>query len=89
MTDDISFEKAFERLDTILQTMNDAKVSLDDSLKLFEEANFLIKTCNEKLVNAEQKIEKLMKDRNNQLEIENNKPKTENFTYSKDKILED
>ena len=38
MTEEISFEKAFERLDVILQTMNEGKVSLDKSLKLFEEA---------------------------------------------------
>ena len=90
MTDEISFEKAFERLDEILQKMNEGKVSLDNSLKLFEEANFLIKTCNKKLVLAEQKIETLIKDRNSNLEIENEhkKPKTKDFEYSKDAIMD-
>lgn len=88
MTDEISFEKAFERLDTILQTMNEGKVSLDDSLKLFEEANHLIKTCNKKLTDAEKKIETLIKDRNGNLEIEDSKPKTKAFEYAKDTIME-
>ncbi len=88
MSDEISFEKAFERLNEILQKMNEGKVSLDDSLKLFEEANFLIKTCNDKLILAEQKIEMLIKDRNSNLEIENGKPKTKDFEYSKDTIMD-
>ncbi len=90
MTEEISFEKAFERLDEILQKMNEGKVSLDSSLKLFEEANFLIKTCNKNLNLAEQKIEILIKDRNSNLEIENahNKPKTQDFEHSKDAIMD-
>ena len=90
MTEEISFEKAFERLDEILQKMNEGKVSLDSSLKLFEEANFLIKTCNKNLNLAEQKIETLIKDRNSNLEIENDhkKPKTQDFEHSKDAIMD-
>lgn len=88
MTAEISFEKAFERLDEILQKMNEGKASLDSSLKLFEEANFLIKTCNKKLISAEQKIETLIKDRNSNLELENEKPKTKNFENSKDAIMD-
>jgi len=88
MSNEISFEKAFERLDEILQKMNEGKISLDNSLKLFEEANFLIKTCNKKLILAEQKIETLIKDRNSNLEIENEKPKTQDFEYSKDSIMD-
>jgi len=88
MTDEISFEKAFERLDEILQKMNEGKVSLDSSLKLFEEANFLIKTCNKKLQTAERKIEILIKDRNSNLEIENESPKTKDFESLKDTIMD-
>ncbi|HEU64326.1 MAG: Exodeoxyribonuclease 7 small subunit [Candidatus Anoxychlamydiales bacterium] len=88
MTEEISFEKAFERLDEILQKMNEGKVSLDSSLKLFEEANFLIKTCNKKLISAEQKIETLIKDRNSNLEVMENIPQTKDFEYSKDAIMD-
>ncbi len=88
MKEELSFEKAFERLEEILQKMNEGKVSLDASLKLFEEADNLISKCSEKLAQAEQKIETLVKNRG-ELELENEKPKTKQFEYNKEKVLED
>jgi len=85
---ELSFEKAFERLEEILQKMNEGKVSLDTSLKLFEEADVLISTCSEKLIKAEQKIETLIKNRS-ELEFENEKPKTKEFDCDKEKVLDD
>lgn len=82
MKEEISFEKAFERLEQILTKMNEEKVSLDTSLKLFEEANALIKNCNEKLSFAEQKIQILIKERSN-LKTENDKPVLEEFRCEK------
>lgn len=84
---DVPFEKAFERLEEILQTMNEGKVSLDASLKLFEEANLLITNCNKKLNLAEQKIEVLIKNQENVV-LENDKPKTQNFEHAKDNLLD-
>ncbi|NGX28171.1 MAG: Exodeoxyribonuclease 7 small subunit [Candidatus Anoxychlamydiales bacterium] len=84
---DVPFEKAFERLEEILQTMNEGKVSLDASLKLFEEANLLIMSCNKKLNLAEQKIEVLIKNQENVV-LENDKPKTKNFEHAKDNLLD-
>lgn len=69
---ELSFEKAFERLEAILEKMNNQKVSLDESLQLFEEADKLISQCNGRLVSAEQKIETLIKNRNNQLVVDEN-----------------
>lgn len=88
MTEEISFEKAFERLEEILQKMNEGKVSLDSSLKLFEEADDLITKCSQKLTKAEQKIETLIKNRAD-LEIENDKPKTKEFEYESGKVLDE
>jgi exodeoxyribonuclease VII small subunit len=77
---DISFEKAFERLEEILEKMNKEKVSLDESLKLFEEANSLINICSTQLSNAEQKIEILLKGKNGELTLDKTgKPLTESF----------
>ena len=59
----LSFEKAFERLEQILGTMNSGKTPLEDSLKLFEEAEKLIHTCSSRLTAAEQKIEQLLKNK--------------------------
>ncbi|MFA6118983.1 MAG: exodeoxyribonuclease VII small subunit [Parachlamydiales bacterium] len=88
MTEEMLFEKAFGRLEEILQKMNEGTVSLDASLKLFEEANILISKCNEKLISAEQKIEVLIKNRNSSLEMEKGVPKTASFEPSKENLLE-
>ena len=60
---DIPFEKAYMRLEEILKAMNEPQTTLEDSLKLFEEADTLIQSCNYKLKAAEQKIETLIKNR--------------------------
>lgn len=60
----LSFEKAFERLEKILETMNSGSTPLEESLKLFEEAEMLIRTCSSRLNAAEQKIEQLIKNKN-------------------------
>ena len=45
----MKFEEAYRRLEEILEKMNSGKASLDDSLKLYEEADKLIVTCQKKL----------------------------------------
>jgi exodeoxyribonuclease VII small subunit len=75
----LSFEKAFERLEKILETMNSTKTPLEDSLKLFEEAEGLIRTCSSRLTNAEQKIERLMKNKAEVVLDAEQRPKTETF----------
>ena len=59
----MKFEEAYERLEEILKTMNSGKVELDESLKLYEEADKLITTCQKKLTEAEKKIEMVVKSR--------------------------
>lgn len=63
----ISFEAAFARLEEILERMNSGAISLDDSLKLYEEADQLIAICNKRLNEAERRIEILVKNRNGEL----------------------
>ena len=67
---EIPFEKAFGRLEEILQKMNSGEVPLDDAIKLYEEADKLIKQCQTRLTAAEQKIEKLVKDREGNIHTE-------------------
>lgn len=77
---EINFENAFSRLEEILEKMNSGSASLDDSLKLYEEADKLINICTKKLNEAERKIEILIKNRNGELTMgENNKPLTQDF----------
>ena len=76
-----SFESAFTRLEEILEKMNSGTVSLDESLKLYEEADSLINMCNKKLMDAERRIEILIKNRNGELTMgADQKPLVQDFT---------
>ena len=57
------FEKGFGRLEEILDRMNSGKVPLEESLKLYEEADKLLSSLGEELSDAEKKIEMLVKKR--------------------------
>jgi exodeoxyribonuclease VII small subunit len=55
-----SFEKSVQALDTIVTKMESGELSLDESLKLFEQGVKLTRECQKTLADAEKKIEKLM-----------------------------
>lgn len=75
----LSFEKAFESLEKILEKMNSGKTPLEESLKLFEQAESLICTCNRRLNAAEEKIEQLIKNKN-ELQLDaRERPQTQPF----------
>lgn len=77
----LSFEAAFARLEEVLETLNGGAISLDDSLKLYEEADQLILACHKRLSYAEQKIEILVKNRNGELSFGNDeRPLTQNYS---------
>ncbi len=78
---EIAFEAAFARLEHILEKMNKGTISLDESLKLYEEADRLINLCSTRLTSAEKKIEVLIKNRAGDLTISSDgKPKKEDFS---------
>lgn len=80
---ELSFEEGFARLEEILEKMNSGNVSLDESLKLYEEADKLITTCSKKLNEAERRIEVLIKNRNGELAMgSNQQPLTQEFPYT-------
>jgi len=80
---EISFENAFERLEIILEKMNTGSVSLDESLKLYEEADRLIGVCSKRLNEAERRIEILSKNRNGDVNLgADNKPLTQDYKIS-------
>lgn len=77
----LSYEKAFERLEKILELMNSGKTPLEESLKLFEEAEHLMRACTTSLNTAEKKIEVLIKGRNQEVAVDSSQnPKTEAFS---------
>ena len=76
-----SFEVAFQRIEGILEKMNSSQTPLDESLKLFEEANGLINLCSKRLKEAEKRVETLIKNRNGELETgPDGQPKVEVFS---------
>lgn len=70
MEQEFNFERSFSRLEEILEKMNSGNVSLDESLKLYEEADRLIAGCSHKLNRAEAKIDMLIKKRDGELQME-------------------
>lgn len=58
-----NFETAISRLEEIIDTMNSGKVSLDESLKLYEEANDLIIFCDKRILQVEHRITELTEQR--------------------------
>lgn len=65
-----NFERSFARLEEILERMNAGNISLDESLKLYEEADHLIAGCGKKLNAAETRIEMLIKKREGELVLD-------------------
>ena len=75
-----TFENAFARLEEILEQMNSGTISLDASLKLYEEADSLIIMCSKRLTDAERKIEMLIKNRSGELALgADQKPLVQDF----------
>lgn len=80
--EEVTFESAFARLEIILERMNSGTISLDESLKLYEEADSLITICSKRLNAAERKIEMLITKRNGELTLgPDQKPQTQEFQY--------
>ena len=67
---ELSFEQAFLRLEEILEKINSGSVTLDQSLKYYEEADRLIASCSQRLQEAERKVEMLIKNRNGEVVVE-------------------
>lgn len=55
-TENMTFETAMARLEQIVIQLESGKVTLDESLSLYEEGIALVKLCSGRLDEAEQKI---------------------------------
>jgi exodeoxyribonuclease VII small subunit len=56
-----SFEDALEKLEKITNELEEGDLSLEDSLKFFDEGVKLAEYCNSKLNDAQRKVEILLK----------------------------
>ena len=57
-----SFEDAMERLETVVEQMENSKLPLEELIRCYEEGTRLIKVCSERLSAAEQRIEIITRD---------------------------
>jgi exodeoxyribonuclease VII small subunit len=59
------FEKSLDKLEALVTKMESGELSLEDSLKAFEEGVKLTRECQERLASAEQKVKQLVEEQGN------------------------
>lgn len=57
---ELTYEQAYNRLEEIVEKLENGSVPLEESMKLFEEGTKLANFCNSKLNAAEQKFTQLI-----------------------------
>lgn len=67
---DVNFEELIEKLEDITNKLEKEQLSLDESVKLFEEGMQISKECNSKLEDAEKRITILI-NQNGEMKEEN------------------
>lgn len=67
MSAKLSFEKAMEELEQIVQELESEELPLEKAIKKFEEGIKLSKFCNQKLEESEKKVTVLMEGQDGQL----------------------
>jgi exodeoxyribonuclease VII small subunit len=60
--EELTFEEALVKLESIVKELETGSVALDDAINKFTEAMSLSKECNNKLKNAEDNINKILKE---------------------------
>ena len=58
--DTVNFETSLQKLEKIISKLEDGDISLEDSVKSFEEGIGLVKECQKQLSQAEFKVKKLL-----------------------------
>ena len=66
----LTFEASLKELEKIVRRLEEGDASLEDSLKLFEDGVRLARECQERLDQAERRIEVLLKDENGNPNLE-------------------
>lgn len=69
-----TFESSLGDLEKIVRKLEDGDLSLEESLKLFEDGVKLSRECQERLNQAERRIEVLLKDSDGKLELQSLEP---------------
>jgi exodeoxyribonuclease VII small subunit len=58
----LSFETALERLEEIVKELEQGELSLERSIRLYEEGRRLVRYCTQRLDEAQARIERLVQD---------------------------
>ncbi len=66
----MKYEASYKRLEEILQQLETGTISLDESLKLYEEGIKLYRYCNDLLEDANLKITKFLEKEEDILEVD-------------------
>lgn len=69
MNNELSFEKAMERLEEIVNCLENGKLSLEEALETYSEGVKLSQYCNMRLEEAEGKMVKIINENNIYKEI--------------------
>lgn len=64
----VNFEKAIEQLEDLVENMEEGDMTLEESLKAFENGIKLTQDCQLALTDAEQRVSKLVKDQQGELQ---------------------
>lgn len=67
---DFSYEKSIERINELLEKMENEDISLSENMEYFKEAKSLIKLCNEYLSNMEKEFEIIVANDYNENELQ-------------------
>lgn len=68
----MSFEESLEKLEEIVNKLENGDVPLDDAIDEFNKAMQLVKTCNDKLNSAEEAIAKIVQENGEVIEFNTN-----------------
>ena len=60
--ENLTFEESLEKLEEIVNKLENGDVPLDDAIEEFKKAMDLVKICNDKLNTAEESIAKIMQE---------------------------
>src|SRR5258708_24502558 len=80
---ELNFEKAMDRLEAIVEQMESGKLRLEDLIVRYEEGMNLVKVCQERLTNAEEKIEIIARNHAGKPTVKNFEPAGESSNDNK------
>ena len=67
--ENLSFEESLEKLEKIVNKLENGNIPLDDAIEEFKNAMDLVKVCNDKLNSAEESIAKIVQDNGELIEF--------------------